>query len=358
MNTDWKIYFEKGKVDEQIRNLSNKFYNHKNQIIKQYNSKGIKIFENGTINFSTQFESFLIYFFKNDNELEKINFKQNIYDRAYNLFKKRLRNNLIKRINERIICTINFSDGYSLYQLFEAFKKIGENIIFRINLKEIQAYTTNESKTCLMRVVSSVKICQIYYNERLEISLNLNDLTTLLKCRKSDLIQTQLKFKEGNLDLELYSKKNKSKINRTLKSIEEYINEDGILDELLNLEHSGLFEIDSNKFNYFISQSGRLSEAIKLILTRKSIIFSEENSISAGDIEWNKDVISNINLKQEVIIVYFSINYFKIFSRFLFETNPKITLILEHEIPLKIQVNFSSLENSYGEFFIAQRDPF
>ncbi|KKN03313.1 hypothetical protein LCGC14_1108960 [marine sediment metagenome] len=165
-------------------------------------------------------------------------------------------------------------------------------------------------------------------------------MLNLLKCRKNDLIQTQLIFREDKLDIELYSTKNKSKIKRTLKTIEMYLNEDGILDELLNLEHLNSFGIDNNKFNFMISQSGRLSEAVKLDLSNNSIKFSEENSIGEGDIEWNKDIISNINLKNERIFAYFSIEYFKTFTDFLFESNLNIKIMLDQEIPIKIQVKF------------------
>lgn len=358
MNADWKIYFEKGKVDEQIRNLSKKFYNYRAQIIELNNSFGNKIFNDNNTNFNSQFEGFLVKFFSNMEEFNRTNYKQEIYDPAFLFFKKDLYKNLFKRINEKIICSITFSDGYSLYKLIEAFKKINNYIIIRTNHKEIQAYSPNESKTCLMRVVFRIKNCQIYSSEALEISLKLDDILNLLKCRKNDLIQTRLIFRDDKLDIELYSNKNKSKIKRTLKTIEKYFNKDRILDELLNLEHLNSFEIDNDNFNFMISQSGRLSEAVKLILSNNSIKFSEENSIGEGDIEWNKDIISNINLKNERISAYFSIEYFKTFTDFLFESNPNIKIMLNQEIPIKIQVEFKSLEESYGQFFIAQRDPF
>lgn len=358
VNADWKIYFEKGKVDEQIRSLSKKFYNYRVQIIELNNSFGNKIFNDNNTNFNSQFEGFLINFFSNMEEFNRTNYKQEIYNSAFLFFKKKLFKNLIKRINEKIICSITFSDGHSLYRLIEAFKKISNYIIIRINHKEIQAYSPNESKTCLMRVVFRIKNCQIYSSEALEISLKLDDILNLLKCRKNDLIQTRLIFREDKLDIELYSNKNKSKIKRTLKIIEKYFNEDGILGELLNLEHLNSFEINKDNFNFMISQSGRLSEAVKLVLSNNSIKFSEENSIGEGDIEWNKDIISNINLKNKRIIAYFSIEYFKNFTDFLFESNPNIKIMLDQEIPIKIQVEFKSLEESYGQFFIAQRDPF
>ena len=236
MNADWKIYSEKGKVDEQIRDLSKKFYNYRVQIIELNNSFGNKIFNDNNTNFNSQFEGFLIKFFSNIEDFNRTSYKQEIYDSAFLFFKKKLYKNLNKRINEKVICIITFSDGYSLYKLIEAFKKISNTIIIRINHKEIQAYSPNESKTCLMRVVFRIKNCQIYRNEALEISLKLDDILNLLKCKKNDLLQTRLIFREDKLDIELYSNKNKSKIKRTLKTIERYVNEDGILDELLNLD--------------------------------------------------------------------------------------------------------------------------
>ena len=60
MNADWKIYFEKGRVDEQIRMLSKRFYNYKDQIINESNSLNIKIFNDRSTDFHPQFEGFLI----------------------------------------------------------------------------------------------------------------------------------------------------------------------------------------------------------------------------------------------------------------------------------------------------------
>jgi len=357
LETDWEIYFERGKVDEQIRNLSKRFYSYRDQIINENKSIGIRIFNEDFTNFNSKFEGFLINFFNNMKEIDINDYKQDLYDSAFKIFKKKLYNNLIKRINEKIICDITFSDGYSLFKLMEAFNKISQIIIFRFNQKEIQAYTTNESKTCLMRILFKIKNYNIYQNERLEISIKLDVLLTLLKCRKNDMIQTQLIFKEEQLDLELYSKKNKSKIRRTLKTIEE-CNEDGILDELLKLEYLSSYEIDNNSFNYLISQSGRLSEVVKLIISNDMIKFSEENSNGTGDIVWKRELLSNLKVESKVIVVYFSMDYLNILTNFMFEPNHLIQLFLEKEIPMKVRIDFRSLEKSYGLLFIAQREPF
>ncbi|GAH50460.1 unnamed protein product [marine sediment metagenome] len=58
------------------------------------------------------------------------------------------------------------------------------------------------------------------------------------------------------------------------------------------------------------------------------------------------------------IIDYTHKLYFKIFTDFLFESNPNIKFILDREIPIKIQIKFNPLEDSFGQFFIAQRNPF
>ena len=358
MNTDWKIYFERGKVDEQIRDLSNRFYNYKDKILKQINLDSTTVFNQEKTGFNSEFEGFLTTFFNKIQEFNPTNYKQEIYETAYDLFKKRLNSNLIKQLNEKIICDLAFNDAYSFYKLIEAFKIINTTLTFRINPTIIQVYTPNESKTCLMQVVFKVKNCQIYTNEQLEISIKLDDIITYLKCRKTDLNHVQLIFKEDKLDLEIYSKRTKSKIKRTLKIIDIELANDGILDELLELKHNNSFELNVDNFNYLLSQSGRISEAVKLILNNNSIIFSEENSIGEGNIEWSSDIISNINLSKDDIKIYFSIEYFNIFAGFLSESNPIMKINIEKDIPIKIQVNFKNLDETYGHFFIAQRDPF
>lgn len=90
MNADWKIYLEKGKVDEQIRNLSKKFYNYRVQIIELNNSFSNKIFNDNNTNFNSQFEGFLIKFFSNMEEFNRSNYNQEIYDSAFLFFKKKI----------------------------------------------------------------------------------------------------------------------------------------------------------------------------------------------------------------------------------------------------------------------------
>jgi len=358
VNTDWKFYFEKGKQDEQIRNLSNKFYNYRWQLLEEKSLINIFNEDKDKISFSSDFEIYLVEFFKDREEFKTGDYKNEIYLAAYDLFKKRLKYSLIKRLNEKKLCEVNFSDAYSFFKLIEAFKTINDTLLFRINNNEIKLYTPNESKTCLILVVIKVQKCQIYVSESVEIALKIEDLITLLKCKKSDLNTVKLIFQEEKLDLEIFSNKNRTKIKRSLKNLEIDLKEEGILDELLELAHTNSFEVNSATFNYLLSQSGRLSEAIRLDFTKERILFSEENSIGEGDIEWNEKIISNITLNEDQLVVYFSIEYFNLFFNFLFEPNPKIMINLEPEIPIKLHLNFNNLEDTYGDFFIAQRDPF
>jgi len=361
LNSKWNTFIERGIEDEQIRTLANVLYNFREKIFEKIDTirkDNFKIFDKEQNSFTSQFEMFLQNFFNNNYDLNKSNYELKIYEKAYNNFKKSFYNYLNKRLNEKLICEIIFENGYSLYMLFEALEKINKKIIFRINHNEIEAYVTNESKICLMRVLFKVKNFQFYYFRPIEISINLNNLTTLLKCRKNDKIETHLIFKEDGLNLYLYSKINKSKINRTLKEIEENLEDDGILEELLELEHSGFFEIDESKVNYLISQSGRFSKTIKLTLSKKFIKFSEENSIGTGDIVWKRELIPNLEVESKKISVYFSIEYFKILTNFMFGLNPMIQIFLEKVIPIKMRIDFKSLEETYGLLFIAQRELF
>ena len=361
MNSKWKAFIERGIEDEQIRTLANTLYNFREKIFEKIDTitkDNFKIFDKEQNRFTSQFEMFLQKFFNDNYDLSKSNYKLKIYEKAYNNFKMSFYNYLNKRLNEKIICEIIFENGYSLYKLFEALEKINKKIIFRINQNKIEAYITNESKICLMRVLFKVKNYQFYYFRPIEISINLNNLIPLLKCRKNDKIETHLIFKEDQLNLELYSRINKSKISRTIKEVEENLENDGILEELLELEHSGFFEINESKVNYLISQSGRFSKAIKLTLSKEFIKFSEENSMGTGDIVWKRELIPNLEVESKVIVVYFSIEYLNILTNFMFELNPLIQIFLEKEIPMKMRIDFKSLEKTYGLLFIAQREPF
>ena len=359
MTLNWKNFANKGKFEEQIRNLKSIFYSYKGKIVQEINSlqeDNFQIFTEKKKHYTLNFEAFLDEFFKKINTVNKNNYDLKIYERAYNKFRKELFNYLNKRFNQNLIGELKFDNGYSLYKLFEAFEKINSRITFRINNNKIEAYSINKSKICLIKILFDAKNYQFYYSRPIEISISLNNLIKFLKCRKNDKIETRLIFKEDKLNLELNSKLNKSLICRTLEEIEENQEKDGIFEELLNLEYLGFFEIDDLKLKYLISQLGRVSEAIKLTLFQESIKFNEENSVGAGDIIWKKESISRLELESEEINVCFSINYLKLLTDFLFEDKPSIRFFLEKEIPMKIKIDFKSLGNTIGLFFIAQRE--
>ncbi len=276
-------------------------------------------------------------------------------------FKVELLDYLTKKVNQKDLCKIKFGDGYSLFKVFEALEKINKRAIFQITPKHVNAYTTNDSKTYLMKIILQVNNPNFSFFYSSELSINITDLVKSLKCNKSENISTTLKFKENQLEVVLFSKIHKSKISRIIKDVQNDFEKETILEELSKLNYAGYFVMDNNKFLHILSQSGRFSEVIKLNLTNICVIISESNIEGNSEIRWEKNLLHKLkvkstNFKKNGINAYISIENLKNFTPFLFEDNQLIKFYIKEEIPIKIRVNFKSLEDSYGLLFIAQRD--
>lgn len=241
-----------------------------------------------------------------------------------------------------------------------------------------------------MRILLKVDNQRFLFFKHSELSVNITDLVRILKCNKSEETISTLIFKEDQVDVELYSKTHRSRIYRFLKDLEINFEKEDILDELMKLNYSGQFILDKNKFFYLISQSGRYSEVIKLKLSNDYVCFSETSEKGKGEIIWKKNLLSELDtmpniieneliefknknsinnkkqiekIQQEIIdimkngiINYFSLENLKKITEFLFENKVLIQFNIRNKIPIKIKINFKSLDKSFGLFFLAQRD--
>lgn len=139
-----------------------------------------------------------------------------------------------------------------------------------------------------------------------------------------------------------------------------------------------------------ISQLDRFSKVISLNMTQKNVVFSEISGKRRGKIKWNKNILFTKfklipnkikkemeeldtfgqkiyknrikRLQQEIceisrrgITTYLTVDKLKFLLNSLFEENCLIIFYIRKEIPIKIQVEFKSLDNTVGYFFLAQR---
>ncbi len=361
-----------------------------NDLEKINNQKKYKIFDEILSQFSLEFGGYLNEKIAEIIEKNGLIFEDNVLKKGISKFKAELFNFLDVKINQKILCKITFENGYSLYKLFEGLEKINSQAFFKINYDNIEIYAINDSKTYLMRVLLKVENKKFSFFKKSDLSINLTDLIKILKCNKSVDIISTLIFKENQLNVNMFSKKYKLKISRNLKNIELNFEKDNIIDNLMKLSYLGEFILDKNKLNYFFSQSGRYSEVIKLKLTNNFVCFSEYDKRGNSEIRWDKNILPSLkispkNLEKELIglnnknsfefkeekeklnqelieflkngiIAYFSLKNLKKITPFLFEKNSSIKFYIQQEIPIKIRINFKSLEDSYGLFFLAQRE--
>ncbi|MHA1231526.1 MAG: hypothetical protein ACTSPQ_12845 [Candidatus Helarchaeota archaeon] len=280
--------------------------------------------------------------------MEIKNSKKKVYDSNFNNDKKK----------DNIICDVSFENGFSLYKLFESVKYINDKINFLITSKKVEAYTFNELKTILIVISFVPNKYNFYSNHSQKLTFNLKKLISLLKCRNKDNLQTFLRFKNDGLNIQSVSKDNYSKIERTLKNLEENIDDTNFKEDLINISYQNFFEITENYFNYLISQLGRLSEVIKLKISENFIEFIEENSFGRGNIKRKRNLFHKSCLTSKEVEVYFSIQYLEIIKHFLFESNQKVIFFLSKSFPIKLSLELKTLNKSKILFFIAQREVF
>ncbi|TKJ25394.1 MAG: hypothetical protein CEE42_07945 [Promethearchaeota archaeon Loki_b31] len=267
---------------------------------------------------------------------------------------EKLKHNKIKHTH----CEAIFNDGYLFYKIFEALLRINSLAYIKINTDNLEVYVLNNRKTHLMRVLFRVDSSYFIYNSSLKLTINLEEFVKLLKCNKNDKNITSLYFKKDEIQIKLESKVYKSLILRNFKKVDFFIENEDILDKLINLTYVGKFELEKEKFIYLITQLERFSKSICLDLSNTAIIFKENNHISNGEIKWNIEELTLLNNNSDIEKVksYFSINNIIILKHFLFGTSPKLKFFINSKIPIKIKIKFPSLGNSYGLFFLAQRE--
>jgi len=381
-------------MDKKIKDLINNINNKREKILEKieiYYEKGNNIFIDDLSQFSLGFDKYLraimVKLLKNTDLL----IESNVFKKVIAEFKVELFNYLDKKINQNILCEITFRNGYSLYKLFQGLEKINARAVFKINYKNLEVFATNDSKTYLMRILLDVENSRFLFFKHSELSINITDLVKILKCNKSEETTIRLIFKENQINIELFSKTHKSKIARVLNDVELNLEKDNILNNLMKLNYPSNFKLDKSKFIYLISQSGRFSDFIKLKLTNNYVCFSENNEKGNSIILWekkkltkleilpiklgneynmlkNQDYLENKKDKEKIwreiediekngVITYFSAENLKKVTQFLFENNHLIQFNIHNEIPLKIRINFKSLESSFGLFFLSQREP-
>jgi hypothetical protein len=197
---------------------------------------------------------------------------EELLKKKFDTFKLELFKYLNNKINMCLFSDITFKQGYYLYKLFDALAKINSEVTFKINPKNLEIYTSNESKTFLIRNLLKVKNIRYVYYDSLCLSVNSMDMVKALKCKKSDEISTNLIVKKDKIIVNLYSRYYKSKIRRVIENLEIKTQESKILKDLMSHKHSGVFILDKNKFLHLLSQSQRYSEVLNLELTKEVVI--------------------------------------------------------------------------------------
>ncbi|MBD3212111.1 MAG: hypothetical protein GF311_05820 [Candidatus Lokiarchaeota archaeon] len=358
LNINWKKLANKGKETEKVERIIKTFAQQQEDIINGFigQSSNNCLFNEKLTNLSYEFEEYLEL--RLNNLISENNQKHNedLLKKRFDIYKLELFKYLNNKINRCIFSEITFKQGYYLYKLFEALAKTNSEVIFKINPKNIEIYSSNDSQTFLIRILLKVKDNHYIYYNPLVLLVNLKNVVQALKCKKTDRTSTNLIIKKDKVIINLHSRIFMSKIRRVIENLEVLTQENKILKDLMGHKHSGVFILDKNKFLHLLSQSQRYSEVLNLELTKEEVIFSESNQFNKSIINWDKNLIKKLELENNSIITSFSIEHLKVIANFLFESNPNLEFYLEENLPLKIRTNFKTLEDSFGIIFIAIRN--
>lgn len=350
-----------GRLNGQVKKIVNLLNDNKEDLINDYKKISPSILNVENSQLTSKFSDFLNHQLPELIKLEDISINSEILIEAIARFKVELLNYLLERKDNICLCEIKFRDGYSLFKLFKALRKSKDKIIFRILCNEIHAYITNDSKTYLIDIILNTDNSQFFLKKQLDLLVNLDTLLKCLECNKSENITTNIRFKEDTLEIEQSSLTLKSKISRTINVVKVDFEKENILDELTELNYLGCCTLNKEKFFHIISQAGRFSEFIKIELSRDSIHISDNDNKGNTNIRWEKKDLYKIKINSqnidERIKIYISIENLKKIIPFLFESSPSLKLYINKEIPIKVLIDFKTLEKSVGLFFIAQRDP-
>ncbi len=349
-----------GRHDEQIKKIVNLLNINRTDWIKDYEKISPILLNDEDSQISSEILDFLFHRISELIKLKNISTSSEILSEAIARFKVELFNYLQERKKHTYLCEIEFRDGYSLFKVFKALRESNDKIVFRILYNEIHAYTTNEAKTYLFDIILKSDNSQFFLNKQLDLLVNLDSLLKCLECDKSEKITTNFGFNEEKIEIIQSSPILKSKISRNINDVKINYENKIILDELIELKYKGCCSLDKDKFFHITSQAGRFSEGIGIQLTNSFIHFYDNNEEGNTNIRWENKDIHKIQFNsqdiKERIKVYISIDNLKKVSSFLFEDNSIITLHLDEEIPLKLSIDFKTLEKTVGWFFIAQRD--
>ena len=349
-----------GKNDEKIKKIVNLLNDNRKDLINDYKIISPSILNVENLQITSIFSDFLNHRIPELIKLEDISINSELLIEVIARFKVELLNYLLERKDHIYLCEIKFKDGYSLFKVFKALRKSNDKIIFRILCNEIHTYITNDSKTYLIDIILNTDNSQFFLKKQLALLVNLDSLLKCLECNKSENITTNIRFKEDALEIEQTSLTLKSRISRTVNDVKVDFEKENILDELTELNYFGCCTLNKEKFFHIISQAGRFSEGIKIELSRDSIHIYDNNNKGNTNIRWGKKDLFKIKIKsqnlEERIKIYISIENLKKIIPFLFEDSPSLKLYFNKEIPIKVRIDFKTLEKSVGLFFIAQRD--
>jgi len=356
----WEKYAEMGMHDEKIKKIVYLLNDNREDLINDYKKISSVILNVENSQITSRFSDFLNHRISELIKLENTSINSELLIEAFDKFKVELLNYLLERRDQLYLCEIKFRDGYSLFKVFKALRKSNDKIIFRILCNEIHAFITNDSKTYLIDIILKTDNSYFFFRKQLDLLVNLDTLLKCLECNKSENITTIIRFKEDRLEIEQASLILKSRISRTINDVKVDFEKENILEELTELKYLGCCTLDKEKFFHIISQAGRFSEGIKIELSRDFICIYDYDKEGNTNIRWEKKDIHKIKINsqniKERIKIYISIENLKKFIPFLFEDSPSLKLYINEEIPIKARIDFKTLENSFGLFFLAQRE--
>ncbi|MHA1725367.1 MAG: hypothetical protein ACTSYC_07150 [Promethearchaeota archaeon] len=278
-----------------------------------------------------------------------------------NKFFEKLNNMLDLKIRKKALGKITFN-SYEIYQFIRCLSSIVDEIPIKITREEIQITALDPNRISLIIIVLSNDSLE-FFKEGL-IYINVEDFAKLLKSESSDQSITEIIFGEDSVFITITSKKYGTIIERKL----EKLNLKPIEvphDTISRLQHIACFTLSKTKLQYLFKNL-LLDDLVKIIVSRKRVIWQEFNEYSKNDIiltrknifiKIDEDQLGEEGNKESYCQNTFSKQYLLLLNKMLppLENGDEIIFYVKKNIPLKAIMKFKKLGNCQLTFFIAPK---
>ena len=353
-----------GKIKEQLTTLLENFDNRTSE----------KVFSDNISNdFTKEFQKEI------DIELNKIS--PSLSKGKRDGFNSNLATRLDILLRKKGFCEINL-DSYPLHKFIESFASFIDEVTFKIKEEGIFLEAMDPSRICLVQMVIKHESYKFYREGK--SSINIGDLTLILKCQTSDNSNTTLIFGENKVFANIHSTKFGADLPRTLSNI-DLDQEDVPLDNLSQIQYPIKFSISKPRLEFTLKNLSIYSEITEIQAFKDKVIFQECGQIGEGSVIWKDSMLKDLVMLKDVLTKdsedmeikesireiskeilkgnscnsAHSLTFLRVIGKMMIVIDKKdyVNFSMKTDHPIKISIDFPKLGDTRITYFLAPRVP-